>query len=322
MMVPGQGRTGLAATATARAIGDQTGIMARLIAHLPDGSTREFRLDQGRVTIGRRADNDVCLPFPAVSAEHAAVVTVGADSFLEDLDSTNGTLVNGERITKHFLRDGDRIDVGRLELVYVAGDEARGDSPSERGLAGAGVHDASATQDTTQPASDAGSYADAMQVDTRRADALAVAGDDLPPDADVAPADELLAEMMESESPAAAAVDIPPALSVVASRATSPESTSATSGAKAETGEAFVKILTGPNAGKTTPMTRAQFVFGRPGVTVAAIRRSGGSYRLVPLGGDSLPTVNGGTIAREGIELAFGDTIDVAGVKLRFERRA
>ena len=83
-------------------------------------------------------------------------------------------------------------------------------------------------------------------------------------------------------------------------------------------GEAFVKILSGPNAGKTTPMTRAQFVFGRPGVTVAAIRRSGGSYRLVPLGGDSLPTVNGGTIAREGVELAFGDTIDVAGVKLRF----
>ncbi len=69
-------------------------------------------------------------------------------------------------------------------------------------------------------------------------------------------------------------------------------------------------------------MTRAQFVFGRPGVTVAAIRRSGGSYRLVPLGGEALPTVNGGTIAREGIELAFGDTIDVAGVKLRFERRA
>src|SRR5512135_1422659 len=104
--------------------------MSRLIAHLPDGSTREFRLDQGRMTIGRRADNDVCLPFPAVSAEHAAVVTVGVDSFLEDLDSTNGTLVNGERITKHFLRDGDRIDVGRLELFYLASDEARRELPS------------------------------------------------------------------------------------------------------------------------------------------------------------------------------------------------
>ena len=320
MMVPGPGHARFAATATASAIGDQTGIMARLIAHLPDGSTREFRLDQGRMTIGRRADNDVCLPFPAVSAEHAAVVTVGADSFLEDLDSTNGTLVNGERVTKHFLRDGDRIDVGRLELVYVAGDEATGDSSS--GRQSAGVHGTAGIHDTTPPQSDAGSYADALQVDTRRADALAVAGDDILPDADGAPADELLAEMMESESPAAAAVDIPPALSVVASRVPPRESTPAASGAKAEMGEAFVKILSGPNAGKTTPMTRAQFVFGRPGVTVAAIRRSGGSYRLVPLGGDSLPTVNGGTIAREGIELAFGDTIDVAGVKLRFERRA
>ncbi|MGA8033539.1 MAG: FHA domain-containing protein, partial [Casimicrobiaceae bacterium] len=191
MMVPGPGHARFAATATASAIGDQTGIVARLIAHLPDGSTREFRLDQGRMTIGRRADNDVCLPFPAVSAEHAAVVTVGADSFLEDLDSTNGTLVNGERITKHFLRDGDRIDVGRLELVYVAGDEATGDSPS--GRESAGVRGTAGMHDTTPPESDAGSYADALQVDTRRADALAVAGDDMLPDADGAPADELLA---------------------------------------------------------------------------------------------------------------------------------
>ncbi len=99
--------------------------MARLIASLPDGSTREITLDQGRITIGRRADNHFCLPFPAVSAEHAAVLTIGADSFLEDLDSTNGTFVNGNRITKHFLRDGDRISAGRIEMTYAAGEAWR-----------------------------------------------------------------------------------------------------------------------------------------------------------------------------------------------------
>ncbi len=169
---------------------------------------------------------------------------------------------------------------------------------------------------------DAESFADELPVDAGRADAGADA-DVLPDtDADAATADELLAELMETQSPSAAAVEIPPVLSVVASRAAPPVTTRGANGANLRAVDALVKILSGPNAGKTTPMTRAQFVFGRPGVTVAAIRRSGGSYRLVPLGGEALPTVNGGTIAREGIELAFGDTIDVAGVKLRFERRA
>ena len=296
--------------------------MARLIAHLPDGPTREFRLDQGRVTIGRRADNDVCLPFPAVSAEHAALVTIGADSFLEDLDSTNGTLVNGERIAKHFLRDGDRIDIGRLDLEYSARDETPGNetASAETADVAAPEREAGGAQDAAEPEPEPESFADELMIATGGADPGADA--DVLPDADATTADELLAELMETQSPAAAAVEIPPALSVVPSRAAPTVSTRGANGANLRAVDALVKILSGPNAGKTTPMTRAQFVFGRPGVTVAAIRRSGGSYRLVPLGGEELPTVNGGTIAREGIELAFGDTIDVAGVKLRFERRA
>ena len=66
--------------------------MAKLVLHQPDGTMRDIPLDRDRVTIGRRADNDVCLPFPAVSADHAEIITVEADSFLHDLGSTNGTL--------------------------------------------------------------------------------------------------------------------------------------------------------------------------------------------------------------------------------------
>ena len=293
--------------------------MPRLIAHLPDEPAREFRLDQGRTTIGRRADNDVCLPFPAVSAEHAAVVTIGADSFLEDLDSTNGTLVNGERITKHFLRDGDRIDVGRLELVYVAGDGASAAAPH---VQEAGVAEEVEQDGGPPPASDDFAALEQWAGQDVDAHAEALADVDAVHDPDAVPADEFLDELMETQSAATAAVDIPPTLSIVPTRAAPRDAAPAVNGAKVQRAEALVKILSGPNAGKTTPMTRAQFVFGRPGVTVAAIRRSGVSYRLVPLGGEALPTVNGDTIAREGIELAFGDTIDVAGVKLRFERRA
>src|SRR6185437_3547693 len=91
--------------------------VSKLVLHVPGGGTRDIRLDRDRITIGRRADNDVHLPYPAVSAEHAAIVTVLEDSFLEDLQSTNGTLVNGKRITKHFLRDHDAIDMGRVQLL-------------------------------------------------------------------------------------------------------------------------------------------------------------------------------------------------------------
>ena len=93
--------------------------MAKLVIHQPDGSLREVKLDRDRITIGRRADHDICLPNPAVSADHAEVITVVSDSFLHDVGSTNGTLVNGQRVNKHFLRDHDRIDIARQQLVYL-----------------------------------------------------------------------------------------------------------------------------------------------------------------------------------------------------------
>lgn len=98
--------------------------MGKLVLYLPDGSLHDIPLDKERLSIGRRPDNDICLPYPAVSGEHAAVVTILADSFLEDLGSTNGTLVNGQPVVKHFLRDNDHIDIGRQRLVYFESDGA------------------------------------------------------------------------------------------------------------------------------------------------------------------------------------------------------
>src|SRR6202171_2087088 len=96
--------------------------MSKLVLFMPDGTTLDVPLARERTTIGRRADNDICLPNLAVSGEHAVVVTILADSFLEDLGSTNGTLVNGNAIAKHFLRDHDEIEVGQHKFVYCADD--------------------------------------------------------------------------------------------------------------------------------------------------------------------------------------------------------
>src|SRR6266498_4928190 len=107
--------------------------MSKLVLFLPDGTTLNVPLARERTTIGRRADNDICLPNLAVSGEHAVVVTILADSFLEDLNSTNGTLVNGEPVAKHFLRDRDEIDIGRHKLIYCVDDDA---DPASKRLQG------------------------------------------------------------------------------------------------------------------------------------------------------------------------------------------
>lgn len=94
--------------------------MGKLIITEGGGATHEFALTKERVTIGRHADNDIALNDKAVSGRHAVVITILHDSFLEDLDSTNGTQVNGRPISKHALSDGDLIAIGRSTLRYEA----------------------------------------------------------------------------------------------------------------------------------------------------------------------------------------------------------
>jgi len=100
--------------------------VGKLIVTDSSGSTKEVPLSKERVTIGRAPDNDI--PFAgdkAVSGHHCVVITILQDSFLEDLDSTNGTQVNGKQVAKHPLSNGDVISIGRNQLKYVG--EAKGD---------------------------------------------------------------------------------------------------------------------------------------------------------------------------------------------------
>lgn len=79
----------------------------------------DFALDKEIMTIGRKDGNDIRIDNLAVSGHHAKLLTIFDDSFLEDLDSTNGTYVNGRPITKHPLKNGDVIVIGKHELRYV-----------------------------------------------------------------------------------------------------------------------------------------------------------------------------------------------------------
>lgn len=98
--------------------------MAKLILSMDGLVLKEIQLVKERLTIGRKPHNDVQIDNLAISGEHAVVVTILNDSFLEDLNSTNGTLVNGQAIKKHFLRNNDVIELGKYRLKYMTDSQA------------------------------------------------------------------------------------------------------------------------------------------------------------------------------------------------------
>lgn len=94
--------------------------MAKLILSMDGLVLKEIQLNKERLSIGRKPHNDIQIDNLAISGEHAAIVTILNDSFLEDLNSTNGTLVNGQPIKKHFLKSGDVVELGKYKLKYIA----------------------------------------------------------------------------------------------------------------------------------------------------------------------------------------------------------
>ena len=105
--------------------------MAKLILSLDGSVIREVPLDKERIMIGRKPSNEIQIENLAVSGEHACIVTILNDSFLEDLGSTNGTLVNGNSIKKHILQNNDVIEIGKYKLKYMTDVAAGGASGSD-----------------------------------------------------------------------------------------------------------------------------------------------------------------------------------------------
>src|SRR5262244_3050853 len=94
--------------------------MARLVLSLDGQVMAEYNMNKERYTIGRLPDNDIRIDNAAVSGHHSLIINILNDSFLEDLNSTNGTYVNGKLIKKHALQHGDVITVGHHQLRAAA----------------------------------------------------------------------------------------------------------------------------------------------------------------------------------------------------------
>lgn len=93
--------------------------MAKLIIKYNDDVVDHVELRQGDMKVGRKPGCDIFLDNLAVSGEHANIFTIGEDSFIQDMNSTNGTFINNKRVTKHHLRNGDTITIGKHALVYL-----------------------------------------------------------------------------------------------------------------------------------------------------------------------------------------------------------
>lgn len=140
--------------------------MAKMIVSIDGVVIKDVQLTKERTTLGRRPYNDIVIDNLAVSGEHAVFRMLGMDVFIEDLNSTNGSYVNGKAVKKQQLRNGDTIEVGKYQLKFSAlGDSDGLDQPmSLRTASGAGSVVGYSTGASSRPASLAGAASRAAQV--------------------------------------------------------------------------------------------------------------------------------------------------------------
>ena len=93
--------------------------MPKMIVSIDGVVIKEVQLTKDRTSLGRRPYNDIVIDNLAVSGEHAVLQMAGSDVHVEDLNSTNGTYVNGKAIKKQLLRNGDTVEIGRYKIKYV-----------------------------------------------------------------------------------------------------------------------------------------------------------------------------------------------------------
>ncbi|MDT9001008.1 FHA domain-containing protein [Paucibacter sp. APW11] len=96
--------------------------MGKLVVSLDGVVIKEVQITKDKTTLGRRPYNDIVIDNLAVSGEHAVLQMVGSDVFIEDLNSTNGTYINGKAIKKQLLTNNDIIEIGKYKIKFLLED--------------------------------------------------------------------------------------------------------------------------------------------------------------------------------------------------------
>jgi pSer/pThr/pTyr-binding forkhead associated (FHA) protein len=262
--------------------------MAKLLFLLDGNVIKEYALDKERMTIGRRASNDVHIDNLAISGEHAEVITSGDEAFIQDLNSTNGTFVNKKQVKKQMLKHGDTIGLGKYQLKYL--------------------------KDMVIVRQQPDGFADTVLMEVKST----VKKADVPSEAEKPIIEEAqTTSFIESESSAyqdqavvSPNANVLPAASI-AEIAPAPR-------AESEKQEPRLQILSGENAGNTLLLDKAMVKLGKHGEQVAVITKRQDGYFLTHVAGDHYPMVNGNLIGPQAYALHHHDEIEVLGVKMEF----
>lgn len=94
--------------------------MGKLVVSLDGVVIKEVQITKDKTTLGRRPYNDIVIDNLAVSGEHAVLQMVGQDVFIEDLNSTNGTYINGKAVKKQLLQHNDTVEIGKYKIKYLS----------------------------------------------------------------------------------------------------------------------------------------------------------------------------------------------------------
>ena len=301
--------------------------MARLILSLDSQVLAEYNMSKERYTIGRLPDNDVRIDNPAVSGHHSLIINILNDSFLEDLNSTNGTYVNGKLIKKHALQNSDVITIGHHQLRFS--DEPTNDAEQDEFEKTMVIP---AGQQSAEQLAKAEAAADEA-VSSRGADERVNVKVEMPEKEDPQPEQEqemVADEKPADEKPAAEAPpsppDPPPERREPTISREPPAHTETAASMDPSTAPnalplAKLQVLSGAFAGRELELTKALTTLGRPGVQVAAITRRKEGYFVVHVEsgeeGD-YPLVNGQPIGAQARKLADNDVVQIAGVKMGF----
>jgi len=256
--------------------------MAKLILSFENTVLKTVKLDKERVTIGRRPDNDIQVDNLGVSGQHAVVTTLLNDCVIEDLNSTNGTLVNGQPITKHLLQDNDVIEVGKHKLKFVV----------EAAAAAAPYVNLEKTMVIRRPAAGMPAATPAPQHHA-----------DLEPNT----------VGLKPATPHAAPKEAP-----IVKAPTVPHTPVQAPAAAAPVRAAAVQVLSGNAVGRVVDLTKPLTSIGKAGTQVAVLTRRPNGFFITHVEGATFPMVNGAPIGKQAQLLNENDTIEIAGIKMTF----
>ena len=290
--------------------------MAKLILSVDGTVLKEITLTKERMVLGRKPHNDIQVDNLAVSGEHAAIITILNDSFIEDLNSTNGTLVNGKPIKKHFLQNNDVIEIGKHKLKYfndapVAASSADFEKTMIIRRPAASAAPPAPPTAPAAPPTPPPTMSPAVSSDTQT-NLKPLSMPSAPASAPTATMPKPMATMAPPAAP------VPPPAAAAPPPMAPPRPPAPPHDPNGPARDSAIQVLSGAAAGRTLDLTKNLTTIGKPGVQVAVITRRPTGFFITHVEGATFPTINGVPLGGQAQQLGDHDLIELAGVKMDF----